>query len=225
MNDHYIEKFGKKLRYGFTTGSCAAAASKAALIMLITGSDIHTACISTPGGINFNAEIIDIHREEDYVSCAVVKDGGDDPDVTTGSKVCAKVTLTDNKGIYIDGGEGVGRVTKPGLDQPIGNAAINSVPRKMIKENLENILIEYGIEDKGLLEPIIVSVLRKGDTPENTLYQIVSGHRRMQAIARIVERNAPNASDFAYIPCIVRGKQKNTEADEMSEYEDLRYEE
>ncbi|MCR4635365.1 MAG: cobalt-precorrin-5B (C(1))-methyltransferase CbiD [Butyrivibrio sp.] len=156
MNDHYIEKSGKKLRYGFTTGSCAAAASKAALIMLITGGDIHTACISTPGGINFNAEIIDIHREEDFVSCAVVKDGGDDPDVTTGSKVCAKVTLTDNKGIYIDGGEGVGRVTKPGLDQPIGNAAINSVPRKMITENLESILIEYGIEDKGV--SVIISV-------------------------------------------------------------------
>ena len=156
MNDHYIEKSGKKLRYGFTTGSCAAVASKAALIMLITGGDIHTACISTPGGIDFNAEIIDIHREEDYVSCAVVKDGGDDPDVTTGSKVCAKVTLTDNKGIYIDGGEGVGRVTKPGLDQPVGNAAINSVPRKMITENLESILIEYGIEDKGV--SVIISV-------------------------------------------------------------------
>jgi cobalt-precorrin-5B (C1)-methyltransferase len=156
MNDHYIEKSGKKLRYGFTTGSCAAAASKAALIMLITGSDIHTACISTPGGINFNAEIIDIHREEDYVSCAVVKDGGDDPDVTTGSKVCVRLKLTDTKGIFIDGGEGVGRVTKPGLDQPIGNAAINSVPRKMIKENLENILIEYGIEDKGV--SVIISV-------------------------------------------------------------------
>ena len=86
-------------------------------------------------------------------------------------------------------------------------------------ENIE--LLSYGIEDKGLLEPIIVSVLKKGDSPENTLYQIVSGHRRMLAIARLVERNAPNASDFAYIPCIVRGKQKNTEADEMSEYEDL----
>ena len=86
-------------------------------------------------------------------------------------------------------------------------------------ENIE--LLSYGIEDKGLLEPIIVSVLKKGDSPENTLYQIVSGHRRMLAISRIVESNAPNASDFAYIPCIVRGKQKNTEADEMSEYEDL----
>lgn len=86
-------------------------------------------------------------------------------------------------------------------------------------ENIE--LLSYGIEDKGLLEPIVVSVLRKGDTPENTLYQIVSGHRRMLAIARIVERKAPKASDFAYVPCIVRSKQKNTEADELSEYEDL----
>ena len=71
-----------------------------------------------------------------------------------------------------------------------------------------------------MLEPIIVSVLKKGDTPENTLYQIISGHRRMLAISRIVERNAQNASDFAYIPCIVRSKQ-NTEAVELSEYEDL----
>ena len=85
-------------------------------------------------------------------------------------------------------------------------------------ENIE--LLSYGIEDKGLLEPIIVSVLKKGDSPENTLYQIVSGHRRMLAISRIVERNAQNASDFAYIPCIVRSKQ-NTEAVELSEYEDL----
>lgn len=156
MSDYYIEKSGKKLRYGFTTGSCAAAASKAALIMLITGDDIHTASIPTPGGLNFNAEITDIYKEDDHVSCAVVKDGGDDPDVTTGSKVCASVRFTDTPGISIDGGAGVGRVTKPGLDQPIGNAAINSVPRKMIKDNLQNVLTEYDIKDKGV--SVIISV-------------------------------------------------------------------
>ena len=110
MDDLFIEKGGKKLRCGFTTGSCAAAASKAALIMLMDNIDIHNVSIITPKGVPYNAEITDIDRnEEGCVSCAVVKDGGDDPDVTTGSKIFAKVSLSEQTGIMIDGGEGVGR--------------------------------------------------------------------------------------------------------------------
>lgn len=86
-------------------------------------------------------------------------------------------------------------------------------------ENIE--LLSYGIEDKGLLEPIIVSVLEKGSSPENTKYQIISGHRRMKAIARIVERKSPKADQFDYIPCIVRSIPKSVEQDGLTEYEEL----
>ena len=86
-------------------------------------------------------------------------------------------------------------------------------------ENIE--LLSYGIEDKGLLEPIIVSVLEKGSSPENTKYQIISGHRRMKAIARIIERNSQKADQFDYIPCIVRSISKSVEQDGLTEYEEL----
>ncbi len=134
------------MRYGFTTGSCAAAASKAAAYMLLSGNYKEEITILTPKGITFAAKILEISRKENCVSCAVQKDGGDDPDITTGTFIYATVSLekadiakTDGQAkIIIDGGAGVGRVTKPGLDQPVGNAAINHVPREMItKEVLE----------------------------------------------------------------------------------------
>ena len=154
----FIVKGEKKLRCGFTTGSCSAAAAKAALIMLITGSDIHNVSIMTPKGIAYNAEIMDIERkkEGDSVTCAVIKDGGDDPDVTSGSRIMATVEFTQEPGIVIDGGEGVGRVTKPGMDQPVGEAAINSVPRKMISQCVTQVLEEYGLSDRGVKVTISV---------------------------------------------------------------------
>ena len=126
------------MRYGFTTGSCAAASAKAAAYMLLTGKRKEQIIIETPKGLPYKAEILDISRTENEVSCAVEKDGGDDPDITTGTRIYAKVRYSEESGITIDGGTGVGRVTKPGLDQPVGNAAINHVPREMIqKEVLE----------------------------------------------------------------------------------------
>ena len=130
------------MKYGFTTGSCAAAASKASLYMLLTGEDIKTVSVNTPGGIEFTTEILDIKRGDGYVSCAVKKDGGDDPDITTGLYIYSKVSLYECKGVKITGGEGVGKVTKPGLDQPVGEYAINSVPRKMIISEIESVLDE-----------------------------------------------------------------------------------
>lgn len=131
------------MRYGFTTGSCAAAASKAATYMLLTGNKKTNITMETPKGIPYAAEIIDICIEEKQVSCAVLKDGGDDPDITTGALVYAKVSYADD--FEIDGGVGVGRVTKPGLDQPVGNAAINSVPRKMIEKEVKEVceILDY----------------------------------------------------------------------------------
>ena len=134
------------MRYGFTTGSCAAAAAKAAAYMLLSGRKKNSITIQTPKGILYNPDIKDIKIEENGVSCAVIKDGGDDPDVTTGALVYAKVEYNkETSKIIIDGGIGVGRVTRPGLDQPVGNAAINSVPRSMIEKEVKEVceLFDY----------------------------------------------------------------------------------
>lgn len=130
------------MRYGFTTGSCSAAAAKAAVYMLLSGNRKENVIITTPKGIDFHAEIVDIVISESSVSCSVIKDGGDDPDVTTGSYISVKAEIICDGGnrISIDGGEGVGRVTKPGLDQPVGNAAINSVPRQMIEKEVREVM-------------------------------------------------------------------------------------
>lgn len=136
---------GKQLRYGFTTGSCAAAAAKAAAFMLLTGKEKTEISIQTPKGIPYHTKICEILRTEREVSCAVEKDGGDDSDITTGFLVYAKVvienreTKSDKLQIIIDGGVGIGRVTRPGLDQPVGNAAINHVPREMIRKEITQV--------------------------------------------------------------------------------------
>ncbi len=135
----YIIKGGKRLRLGYTTGSCAAAAAKAAAWMLLTGTRKEQISLQTPKGIALNLPVVDIKVEENRVSCAVLKDSGDDPDVTDGTLIYASVSRSDAPGIVIDGGPGVGRVTKQGLEQPVGEAAINSVPRQMIRENLEEV--------------------------------------------------------------------------------------
>ena len=139
--EQFIEKDGKRLRLGYTTGSCAAAAAKAAAWMLLTGRRKSTVALDTPKGIHLELPVEDIQMGEDTVSCAIRKDGGDDPDITSGSLIYASVTRTDSPVIVIDGGKGVGRVTKRGLDQPVGNAAINSVPRQMIEENLRQVCL------------------------------------------------------------------------------------
>ena len=145
------------MRYGFTTGSCAAAASKAATYMLLTGREKTEITIETPKGVSYTTKILDICLEEISVSCAVLKDGGDDPDITTGAFVYARVSYGNTswgsigcesnrvQQIEIDGGTGVGRVTKPGLDQPVGNAAINSVPRMMIEKEVKEVceILDY----------------------------------------------------------------------------------
>lgn len=131
------------MRYGFTTGSCAAAAAKAATFMLLTGMEKNKIEIETPKGILFPAEIVDICREEKRVRCAVIKDGGDDPDVTTGAHVVAEVSYweeTAEDGIFLCGGKGVGMVTKPGLSVPVGKPAINPVPEQMIRKEVGEVL-------------------------------------------------------------------------------------
>ncbi len=139
--DKYIYKEGKKLRYGYTTGSCAAAAAKAATYMLLTRKPIKTISLLTPKGIMLNLDVKEISIG-DSVVCAIEKDSGDDPDVTNKILVYAKLEKTDSKGIFIDGGVGVGRVTKKGLQQNIGEAAINKVPKLMIENEVKSIIDE-----------------------------------------------------------------------------------
>lgn len=143
------------MRYGFTTGSCAAAAAKAAAYMLLFGKEKQKITIQTQKGIWYSANLVDIKRSEHAVSCAVKKDAGDDPDVTDGLLIYAEVTAEkmqkseekssadasrkETAEVLIDGGVGVGRVTKPGLDQPVKAAAINTVPREMIKREVLNV--------------------------------------------------------------------------------------
>ena len=136
--EHYVRSGQKLLRCGYTTGTCAALGAAGAARLLLTGREPETVALRTPKGIVVEVAPIYCRRTDAGAVCAIRKDGGDDVDVTTGLPVVASVVLEpDAPGVRILGGEGVGRVTKPGLDQPVGEAAINHVPRQMIAEALE----------------------------------------------------------------------------------------
>ena len=140
IEKYYCLKDGKKLRFGYTTGTCAAAAAKAAAQMLATGEIPETVSILTPKGILLELEVLEPVLSGSAASCAIRKDSGDDPDVTDGILVYATVSWQKKPGMELDGGVGVGRVTKPGLRQAIGEAAINPVPRQMIMQAAEEAL-------------------------------------------------------------------------------------
>ena len=157
-------------RKGFTTGSCAAAAAKAAAWMLLTGRDRDTIEIETPAGIRFSADLLERKIGETSVSCGIKKDGGDDPDITTGLIIFAEVKRAEEGSaepysVTIRGGEGVGRVTAPGLDQPVGEAAINHVPREMILREVRGVM--ELLDEPG---PLTVTVFVPGgrETAEKT---------------------------------------------------------
>ena len=210
LDDLYSYVNHKKLRFGYTTGSCAAAAAKAALYTLLRKEMPASLALITPTGVLLQLEIAahELKRDESghlqSVMCGIRKDGGDDVDYTSGALICAEVSLLqeeerkpegistvsvsedpsvvtgnlydgraaagfeqrmgkvtagavreasdvcsdemDHVYVEIDGGQGVGRVTKPGLDQPVGNAAINSVPRKMIRQAVLEVCRENGFQ-------------------------------------------------------------------------------
>ena len=140
IEGHYALVDGKKLRFGYTTGTCAAAAAKAATLYLLTGRAPKTVQIHTPKGIDLKLPVEEAAREGSASRCAVRKFSGDDPDVTDGALVFATVTISETPGIHIDGGQGVGRATKPGLKVPVGAAAINPGPRAMIEQAVREAL-------------------------------------------------------------------------------------
>ena len=156
--EKYIVKDGKEMRLGYTTGSCAAAAAKAAAYMLLTGRKKESVKLNTPKGIELDLNVENIEMKTGAeseiisVSCSIKKDAGDDPDVTSGADIFAEVKRSKAPGIRIEGGTGVGRVTKRGLDQPVGEAAINSVPRQMIRDGVTEVctLADFDIASEGL---------------------------------------------------------------------------
>ena len=134
----------KLLRCGYTTGTCAAAASKAAVAMLFKQESMDSVAITTPNQTDLIIDVLNPQFNDKVASCSIEKDSGDDPDITNGILVSSKVTLLpDSSEIIIEGGKGVGKVTKGGLDQPVGMSAINSVPRKMIKDSLNELAMQY----------------------------------------------------------------------------------
>lgn len=165
LEDYYVFKNNKKLRLGYTTGSCAAAAAKGAVQMLLEGRICREVELFTPKGILLHLQLEDISIGKDQVSCCVIKDGGDDLDATHGVSVYATVRRRPDPGIRLEGGQGVGRVTKPGLEQPVGSAAINRVPRGMIKKEAEELCNQF--DYKGGLE-IIISVPQGEEVAKRT---------------------------------------------------------
>ncbi|WP_166245621.1 cobalt-precorrin-5B (C(1))-methyltransferase [Paenibacillus turpanensis] len=155
------------MRHGFTTGACASATAKGALTMLLTGQPVREAEIWLPAGFAHTFELIECEwTAADSAQCATIKDGGDDPDATHQAKIVATVSWTDGEGIELDGGVGVGRVTKPGLQIPVGEAAINPVPRKMIRQAIQETLDEYGV-NRGVR--VVISVPDGEEIAKKTL--------------------------------------------------------
>ena len=146
--EHYMRSGRKMLRCGYTTGTCAALAAAGAAELLLSGRAPEAVSLTTPKGIEVSVPLAEAEllRGGRAARCAVRKDAGDDYDVTDGMLVRAQVEKGAAPGVSIDGGEGVGRVTRPGLDQPVGAAAINRVPRRMIEEQVRRVCARLGYE-------------------------------------------------------------------------------
>ncbi len=159
--EHYIYSGTKRLRCGYTTGSCAAMAAQAAIKVVFEQQDVETATIMTPKGLQVQADVLDITTGDGWAKCAIKKDGGDDVDATDGMLVYTKVQIVADSADYqtqnstpqvvIDGGQGVGRVGMPGLDQPVGAAAINHVPREMIEKEVKHVCGQHNFKGKILV--------------------------------------------------------------------------
>ncbi len=150
------------MKKGFTTGTCAQAAAKAAASMLTTGKLLKKVRVETPSGTPLNLNLIDQKIKKTSASCAVMKDSGDDPDITNGVKIYAEVRFSAQKRVTILGGRGIGRVTKPGLAVGVGEYAINPVPRQMINKEVRAFLPQ----DRGL--EVIISVPKGEELAKQT---------------------------------------------------------
>ncbi len=150
---------GGPLRYGYTTGACATAAAQAATIALLKQEAVDQVQVDLPGEAQADFKVNQCVFNRTQASCSVIKDAGDDPDVTHGAEIWATVSWKDEPGINITGGKGVGVVTKPGLEIHVGMAAINPVPRQMIERSVRKVA-RNKLDGKSI--QVIISV-PKGD--------------------------------------------------------------
>lgn len=144
----------RELRTGYTTGSCAAAASKAAVHALLSGTDVTDVTIHLPVGRDVTFQVHRCQRDEsgERVTCSVIKDGGDDPDVTHGAEICATVWRDPDSrsmGVRLMGGPGVGTVTRPGTGIEVGEPAVTRVPRRMIAESVAQAAVDNGLDPEA----------------------------------------------------------------------------
>ena len=193
MADSYIYKNQKKLRWGYTTGTCAAAASLAAAVMLLQGRRMEQVSLTTPKGVRLDLEVEEMDTGENRVSCGVRKDAGDDPDVTDGLMVYSQVRLPDADSVDVSGaggdyvyekdglrlnlsgGVGVGRVTQCGLSCEVGKAAINPVPRQMIFEQVVGVCRESGFKGVLSIEIRVPGAFKVADKTFNSRLGIQGG--------------------------------------------------
>ena len=154
------------LRTGFTTGACATAAAVAAARALLTGRNVRQATVHLPAGrdATFKVHCLERKREETFAS--VVKDAGDDPDVTHGAEICVRVRWVEQPGVHLKGGYGVGTVTRPGLGLEVGGPAINPVPRRMLDEHLRALMGER-LRNQGV--EVTIEVPRGEEIAKKTL--------------------------------------------------------
>ena len=170
--ERYIKKGGKKYRLGYTTGTTAAGAAKAAAEMLLKQKTVEKVLIETPAEIDVELEVSDCFFSKNLARAAVVKDAGDDPDQTDGIKITIELKRIkadkslDKSKVRIKAGKGIGQVTKPGLHLDIGQAAVNPVPRKMIKKAVLDIFPKNNIFEVLISAPAGVEIAKKTFNPK-----------------------------------------------------------
>jgi cobalt-precorrin-5B (C1)-methyltransferase len=164
------------LRSGYTTGACAAAAARGAAQMLVTRALVSEVCINLPAGESATFQLHGQSFSEHEASCFVVKDAGDDPDITNGAEIHARVRrnppqppFVKGGSIIIEGGTGIGRVTKPGLAVPPGEWAINPVPRRMIEQAVEDVLSSFALHPSPFTIRVVISIPDGEERAKKTL--------------------------------------------------------
>ncbi|MHC4307790.1 MAG: cobalt-precorrin-5B (C(1))-methyltransferase CbiD [Planctomycetota bacterium] len=140
-------------KFGYTTGSCAAGAAKGAAYGLLQGTIPDSIDLLTPADVTLQLNLLHRKVGNGFAECAVRKYSGDDPDITNGCEIHVRVERSSGNGIRFIAGDGVGTVTKPGLQVPQGEPAINPVPRSMIKDSLKEVLGNHGGIDVSVSVP------------------------------------------------------------------------